>query len=67
MVYKRDSAWDYHSVANVIESVYENPFCRVTPPLVKPKSMFNSNWGHLAKGVAEFAIFFYCYKDISFF
>ena len=60
MVYKRDSACDYHSVANLIEIVYENPFCRVTPPWVKPKCMFNSNWVHPAKGVVEFAIFFYC-------
>ena len=60
MVYKRGSAWDYHSVASSIEIVYENPFCRVTLLWVKPKFMFNSNWGHPAKGVAEFAIFFYC-------
>ena len=60
MVYKRGSAWDYHSVASSIEIVYENPLCRVTLIWVKPKFMFNSNWGHLAQGVAEIAIFFYC-------
>ena len=60
MVYKRGSAWDYHSVASSIEIVYENPLCRVTLLWVKPKFMFNSNWGHPAQGVAEIAIFFYC-------
>ena len=58
MVYKRGSAWDYHSVASSIEIVYENPLCRVTLLWVKPKFMFNSNWGHPAQGVAEIAIFF---------
>ena len=60
MVYKRGSAWYYHSIASSIEIVYENHFCRVTLIWVKPKFMFNSNWGHLAQGVAEIAIFFYC-------